>query len=69
MDVIKLVNDLNADNKVWKVVVKFDGSHSWNNKIIEKMMKKYSNVCIVSVVDHNNSIDSMHKLVQKWIKQ
>ena len=64
---IEMINTLNVDNKVGKVMIKVDSCvNEWNSEIVRLILDRYTNVYDIVVDDFNQSVDDwMHD----WIKQ
>jgi len=67
MDMIEMINTLNVDNKVGKVMIKVDSCvNEWNSETVRLILDRYTNVYDIVVDDFNQSVDDwMHD----WIKQ
>jgi len=55
MTILKLINTLNANSNVVKVIIKLyrNGGICWNDEILTFMMNKYSNVYDIELFDCN----------------
>ena len=64
---IEMINTLNVDNKVGKVMIKVDSCvNEWNSETVRLILDRYTNVYDIVVDDFNQSVDDwMHD----WIKQ
>ena len=54
MDTIEMINKMNTNNNVGKVVIGVDSSIKWNDEILRTMIDKYSNVYTIEVPDLSN---------------
>jgi len=58
MSVLRLIDTLNADSKVGRVIIEFRSSNEWNDQIIMMIINKYSNVYHIGITHYNDSIDN-----------
>jgi len=66
MGVLGIIDTLNANSNVTKLLINLSSNHKWNSEIRTIIMNRYTNVYHIYVVDINDSIDhQMHD----WIKQ
>jgi len=53
MELLKIVNILDADDKVGMVLITLSADNKWNNEILVKMMNRYQNMYDIYLVDKN----------------
>ena len=65
MSVLGMINTLNANKNVGRVVIDLSSSRKWNNEILRMMIDRFTNVYHISVIDANNNIDyTVHNMIK-----
>ena len=58
MEVIKMINELNVNQKVGEISIRLNHYNLINEQTIRMMINNYNNVYSISIVDRNDSIDN-----------
>ena len=70
MEVIKMINELNVNQKVGRIGIKLRNSNPINEEIIRIMANSYKNVYSIAVFDHNDSVDNInHDQIKQLVRQ
>ena len=69
MQVIGMIDRLNANENVGEVEVGLDNDYSkWNDEIMKNMISRYNNVYRIKVDDNNDKVDDrMHGFLKQWV--
>jgi len=59
MKVIEIIDELNVNHKVGRIMIRLDNINPINEEIIRMMTNSCNNVYDINVIDLNNSIDNM----------
>jgi len=57
MNVIGMINTLNVDSKVGRVVIELSDNHEWNSEILALITNRYTNVYYIVINDWNSSVN------------
>ena len=67
---MKMINELNVNNKVGRILIKLSNNNPINQEIIRMMTNRYYNLYGIYVFDYNNSIDNnIHDLIKQLVRQ
>ena len=58
MKVIKMINELNINQKVGEIAIKLNNNNPINEEMIRMMISNYNNVYRICLYDSNNSVDN-----------
>ena len=68
MDVLRIIDTLNANSNVGRVQIRLNSNHKWNSEIIILITNRYNNVYDIEVWDSNESVDhQMHNLIKQYV--
>ena len=59
MEIMKMVNELNVNQKVGRIWIKLDNDNQINDEIIRMIINSCNNVYYISIRDDNDSVDNM----------
>ena len=69
MEIIKIINELNANHKVGIIGIKLRNNNPINDEIIRMMINNYKNVYNIVVFDYNDSVDNMiHDQIKQLVR-
>ena len=54
MNVLRMIDRLNANSKVGIVRIRLDSDYKWNSEILTLIANKYTNIYAISVWDYND---------------
>jgi len=57
MKVMNMINEVNGNHKVGKLVIKLDTNNKWNEQVLTAMIKRYQNIYDIWIVDYNDLVD------------
>ena len=70
MNVLAMINTLNANTNVGVVWIRLHSNMQWNNEILRIMIDRFINVYHIGVWDFNDNIDDgMHNIIKEWVQQ
>ena len=65
MSVLEMINTLNANKNVGRVMIRLHSNSKWNNEILRMMIDRFTNVYDIGVSDYNNNIDDgVHNIIK-----
>ena len=69
MEVLKLIDDLNVNERVNSICIGIRPSNHFSNEFIEWVLRKYKNICDITIIDWSVSINErIHSRFMKAIK-
>ena len=70
MEVLRMIDALNANNNVAYVGIRVSSNIKWNNEIVELIMNRCSNLYSIGVDDYSNQVDDRtHKIIKQLTQQ
>jgi len=57
IDVIEMINTLNANRNVGRINITFNVSNKWNSEILILIANRYTNVYSIGISDSNKQVD------------
>jgi len=68
MEVITLINTLDANSNVGLVWIGLSNDYKWSDEILAIMISKYTNVYSIVIYDYNDLVDDrMHRFIKQWV--
>jgi len=59
MEIMNMINELNVNQKVRRIVIRLNNNNPINEESIRNMVNNYNNVYSISVRDENDLLDNM----------
>ena len=67
---MKMITQLNVNQKVGGIAIKLRNSNPINDEIIRMMINNYNNVYCIYVFDYNDSVDNkVHNQIKQLVRQ